>query len=267
MKGKNFMISLIMATLGRKNEVDRYLQSLCMQTYTSFELIIVDQNPEYFLSDIIKKYKDKININHILTAEKGLSKARNLGLKYIHGDIIGFPDDDCVYRIDTLQNVVSSLQGDIDAVTGTVISNLHQLPGNMMRSVNIYNVWCRGISFTIFLKKHVLEKVGYFDEMLGVGSGTIYGSGEETDYLIRILKARFCLQNTNSILVWHPNVDYSNYKKAYSYSKGRVYVLNKHGYNFFFIQANTFWPLVKLIRHFYNIRKAKYCWYQFLGRL
>lgn len=42
--------------------------------------------------------------------------------------------------------------------------------------VNLDNVWNAGISFTIFFKRQVIEKVGAFDEMLGVGSGTVYGS-------------------------------------------------------------------------------------------
>src|SRR3954449_10523543 len=43
------------------------------------------------------------------------------------------------------------------------------------------NLWNRAISFTIFLKREVVERVGAFDERLGLPSS----SGEEIDYLIR----------------------------------------------------------------------------------
>ena len=45
------------------------------------------------------------------------------------------------------------------------------------------------ISFTIFLRRRVVERVGEFDETLGVGAGTPYGSCEESDYLIRAVKS------------------------------------------------------------------------------
>ena len=51
------------------------------------------------------------------------------------------------------------------------------------------NVWNRAMSFTIFLRARVVERVGRFDERLGLGSGTPWHSGEEIDYLIRALAA------------------------------------------------------------------------------
>ena len=52
------------------------------------------------------------------------------------------------------------------------------------------NLWNRAISFTIFLRRDVVEAVGPFDEELGLGSGRPWASGEETDYLIRAVRTR-----------------------------------------------------------------------------
>ena len=265
-------VSLIMATLGRYNEVDKMLESLSKQTYKNFELIIVDQNKNGFLEKIIKKYDEKIEIIYVNITEKGLSKARNIGLKYIKGDYIGFPDDDCIYRdIKTLEKIINIFENkNIDVLTATIDHDKKEKVGNKFVYINKFNVWLKGISYTMFFKRKVINTIGFFDEMLGVGSGTKYGSGEETDYLIRALNKNFVLCNTNEVLIYHPTENFNNknlYKKAYSYSKGRMFVLKKHNYSLWFIIINQIYPLCKLFRYIYIPKKIKFYWYQFLGRL
>lgn len=263
------MISLIMATLGRYYEVDRMLESLTRQKYKNFELVVVDQNPEGFLSDIIEKYSGKINIKYINTNIKGLSKARNIGLKHIQGAIVAFPDDDCVYFEDTLlkvQNYFLSNE-DIDFITGKEINDIKYKHIDKKIKINKYNIWLHSISFTIFMRKKIVDKVGFFDEQLGVGSGTEYGSGEETDYLLRGLENTGLGVNVSEIVIMHPRPDYANAKKAFQYSKGRMYVLRKHNYGVLFKWLNVIYPLIKLVRWIYDRKKIIYHWYQFTGRL
>lgn len=96
--------SLILATLGRDKEVANFLESLKNQSYKNFELIVVDQNQDGKIDNIIQEYKKDFFINHIKIKEKGLSYARNVGLKYINGEIVAFPDDDCEYPENLLEN-------------------------------------------------------------------------------------------------------------------------------------------------------------------
>ena len=51
--------SLVMATLGRSEEIKIFLDSLSVQDYKNFELIIVDQNERDILRDIVDEYKQK----------------------------------------------------------------------------------------------------------------------------------------------------------------------------------------------------------------
>lgn len=46
-----------------------------------------------------------MKIKYIHIEQKGLSLARNIGLKYVKGDIVAFPDDDCEYPADLLKEV------------------------------------------------------------------------------------------------------------------------------------------------------------------
>lgn len=264
-------ISLIMATLNRKLEVKRMLMSLSKQTYKDFEVIIVDQNKENFLDGVIREFSS-LDIKHIRIDKKGLSLARNIGLNYIDGDIVGFPDDDCQYKENTLNEVVKFFNeyNNVEAVTGNIIRNIDTNPGNEVVFVNKYSIWKRGISFTMFFRKNVIERVGKFDEILGVGSGTPYGSGEETDYMLRAIEMKIPFCNTNRILVYHPEEQWKNDtfpQKVYSYAKGRIYVLKKHNYGSLYIFASRCFSVLKLARHIFNKQKRKIYFYELKGKL
>lgn len=182
--------TLILATLGRSDEVRRMLESLKRQSYQDFEVVLIDQNSDNRVFKLYKEYCDSFQINYIRTQEKGLSHARNLAIQY------------------------------------------GKLNDTM---VNLDNVWNAGISFTIFFKRQVIEKVGAFDEMLGVGSGTVYGSGEETDYLIRALKRNFKMRYVSKLIISHPRKTAAGNKndlsRALLYGGGMGYVLKKHHYD------------------------------------
>lgn len=261
-----------MATYGRYKEIELFLKSLIRQTYNHYELIIIDQNDQIDLKPLIERFQGEINIKH-LYGEKGLSKSRNYGLKYIEGDIIGFPDDDCVYKEDTLEKVLKSFQiGGVKGVIGKSVDSFsNNVENSELKRMNIYSIWFHGISYTIFLHKEVIKKVGIFDEELGIGSGTKYGSGEETDYLIRSIQHDQPLYYDSSLEIIHPTIDITKKEssiKAYNYSVGRMFVLKKHDYNRFFVFLNIIYPLVKLgINILRKPKTSKYFWFQFLGRI
>lgn len=233
--------TLILATLGRSDEVRRMLESLKRQSYQDFEVVLIDQNSDNRVFKLYKEYCDSFQINYIRTQEKGLSHARNLAIQYGKlNDIVGFPDDDCWYSRDTLKQVNNFfLQSDSDIVSGQPVdSNGIPLVRSFLKNdtmVNLDSVWNAGISFTIFFKRQVIEKVGAFDEMLGVGSGTVYGSGEETDYLIRALKRNFKMRYVSKLIISHPRKTAAGNKndlsRALLYGGGMGYVLKKHHYD------------------------------------
>lgn len=277
--------SLILATLNRIGEVEYFLKSLTEQTYSDFELIVVDQNTDGKLDKILSVYKEKIPLLH-LHSLPGLSLARNVALPHINGDIVAFPDDDCAYPSNLLENVNHLFKSNANwyGLTGRSISLEGRSTGGRwgaeVEPINFFNVWNRGISYTIFLRKEIVNEVGLFDEKLGVGSKTPWGSAEETDYLIRSLKR--ALYYNPSITVVHPiKVDSdgskkekrklltSSFSKTYSYALGRGYVLRKHNAPIWFVFYNWLRPLIGLILclikgDFYNLQSY---WATFKGRL
>ena len=231
--------SLVLATIGRSVELQRFLQHLDAQTYREFELIIVDQNSGNDLDDLLHEYLDRFPVVH-LRSEPGLSRARNIGLQHISGDIVAFPDDDCWYAPNLLERIAGMFQAhpEYDGLSGAPLDDSYpdSFPSfpRTGRWIGRRNVWLCANSITIFLRRSTVRHVGKFDECLGVGSNTTRVSGEETDYLIRAIDSRFKVYYCPDLYIFHPYphaaYDATLLQRGYSYSLGFGYVLRKHNY-------------------------------------
>jgi glycosyltransferase involved in cell wall biosynthesis len=182
---------LVVATIGRVSELDHLFTSLEFQTHADFRVIVVDQNPDDSLRAVLEG--TGLPVLHVRSAP-GLSRARNAGLALASADVIAFPDDDCAYDQDVLGHVGRLLvrEPDLDGVTGRSVDRGGHSSPSWKRDPAIlddHNLWNRAISYTIFLRREVVERVGAFDERLGLGSSEPWSSGEEIDYLIRAIRA------------------------------------------------------------------------------
>jgi len=205
---------LVVATVGRTTELERFLASLERQTHRDFRVLVVDQNAD----DRVAPLLDARAVH--LRAPVGLSRARNAALPELTGDVVAFPDDDCVYPDDLLERVAARLT-DLDGVTG-------REPWWTAEAAVLTraNLWNRAISFTIFLRRHVVERVGAFDERLGLPSS----SGEEIDYLIRALDAGMRIEYDPSLVVEHPRKQVEPHIVGARDGASIGYILRKHGY-------------------------------------
>jgi glycosyltransferase involved in cell wall biosynthesis len=241
---QRYKFSLVMATLGRSEEIVLFLDSLLSQTYSNFELIIVDQNNDNRVANIYGKYKNKIAITHIKSKQKGLSLNRNIGLSCISGDIIAFPDDDCIYDSGTLEKVNNFFNENPDYSFYTCNTKDKAFNASILNTaktdsdISPFNVMNVGISFTIFAKTTAFCAFR-FDQQLGVG--TPFGSGEESDLLFFLLKNKNKGRYHAGHFIYHP-AKAETAEKAFLYGKGfgAVYkkaIFHYHFFSLFFIFA------------------------------
>ncbi|HYI74504.1 MAG TPA: glycosyltransferase family A protein [Gaiellaceae bacterium] len=222
---------LVVATVGRTVELSRFLDSLAAQEVPGVRVLLVDQNEDERLEPILSAAA--VEIVH-LRADRGLSRARNAALRRLEADVVAFPDDDCVYPLGLLRRIGQRFaeSGALDGLTGRAVgfdasssTSWRTDPARLERE----NLWNRAISFTIFLRRAVIETVGAFDEQLGLGSGTPWHSGEEIDYLVRAVDAGARIEYEPDLFVWH---DVREDTPAIGLRDGASvgYLLRKHRY-------------------------------------
>jgi glycosyltransferase involved in cell wall biosynthesis len=186
-------ISLVCTTIGRPNALRRHLDALAqVDLAEEVEFILVDQSPEQACATLLKEH-GLPGPWRVTTSGRGASVGRNAGLELATAPIIAFPDDNCWYSPDTVRMVLAELGQRIDlaGITGKQIaadgspSMLRWL--NREVPVTRTNFMRTSICSTMFLRRSALPSDRPFDETIGTGSPGIYGAGEESDLLLRML--------------------------------------------------------------------------------
>lgn len=245
-------VSLILATIGRTSEVERFLGSVARQAYRDVQVIAVDQNTDDRLAEVLSIYTREVPVFH-LRSKPGLSRARNVGLHAATGDVVAFPDDDCWYPDGVLARVTGffeehpqfgGLSGRPAAPDGRPVGGRFDRRAGRIKRLD---VWRRATSFTLFLRREVAGAVGDFDQTLGLGSGTPWGAAEDIDYPLRALELGFGLYYDPDLKIWHPAPvpDYgpAARDRAYSYACGMGRVLRKHRYPGWFVAYQLLRPV------------------------
>lgn len=235
-KGSAPRFSLVVATLGRTAELGRFLAALDAQTARGFELIVVDQNEDERLLPVLAPYRGRFPIRHLRSAP-GLSRARNAALPHATGEVVAFPDDDCLYPPELLERTARFFQthpaahGIVARMVGEDGASLLERRGGP-GPVSRLGLFGGAASCALFLRREVVAAVGGFDETLGLGAGTPWGAGEDIDYPLRALDAGFRLEYAPDLAVVHPpHGDAAlTLRRAFSYAAGFGRVCRKHGF-------------------------------------
>lgn len=222
--------SLLVCTLNRTELLRRCLASLRAQTYRNFEIIVVDQ------SDVInREIKDDESIKYIHIDERGLSNARNMGLKVATGDYVALIDDDATYDESFLAEAASFIgsrqerPGIVsgrgrDPETGSYL--LASMARDVVTEVGYLSGFKYCMSAMMVIKRDVLDEG--FDTDFGIGGK--YYAAEESDIVFRALERGCEVMYNPAMIVFHPSdlgakVDL---EKVYRYSVGIGAVLKKH---------------------------------------
>jgi glycosyltransferase involved in cell wall biosynthesis len=234
------LFSLVMSTKDRTAELSRFLHSLDAQSERGFELIVSDQNADDRLAAILRPFQDRFPLRRIRSGG-GISRGRNAGLPLATGRFVAFPDDDCWYPADLLATARRLLDANPhwDVISGRSVDDaMRDTQGRWLDRVVVAdrrNVLRMGISYTIFARSEAVAAAGPFDELLGVGAGTPWGSGEETDFLLRAIACGKTVVYTPELHVHHAEkvVEYSRRARdrQYAYARGLGRVLAKHRYS------------------------------------
>ncbi|EME7104513.1 glycosyltransferase family 2 protein, partial [Enterococcus faecium] len=95
MKNKNKLVTVIIPVFNSEKYLKRLFSSLINQTYKNLEIVVIDDGSTDGSRFVIEKYcKSEERIVSYYSDNKGVSEARNFGIKVSNGDYICFIDAD-----------------------------------------------------------------------------------------------------------------------------------------------------------------------------
>ncbi len=115
------MVSVIIPVYNSEHFIQKTIDSVISQTYRSIEIIVVNDGSTDRTGDLIRSYQEDFIIC-IDQKNKGVSAARNLGLKTAKGEFVIFFDSDDIMQPGFIQTRVEALRefGFFDFVCGYV---------------------------------------------------------------------------------------------------------------------------------------------------
>lgn len=173
------LISVIIPLFNKENFIENTLKSVFAQTFSDFEIVIIDDGSTDNSTKIVKSFSDNRIFYHF-TENRGVSAARNLGIEKSQGKYISFLDADDIWKADFLETMHSLLtaypdekvfSSAIEIEIGTKIFPAeYSIPKN--GSIQIVNYFeaslLQSAIFTsgAVFEKAVFEKAGNFDILL-----------------------------------------------------------------------------------------------------
>jgi len=191
MKKYNIKISIIVATLNKKNDLEKTILSVVNQTYSNIELIIIDGGSSDGSINVLKKYDKNIKF-WCSEPDKGISNAFNKGLLKATGDYINFQGaGDILDHEDILLNLFGNKEytnklicGKIKRVNkdGSILWQTN-IPSNLVFKKELlkYNMCLPHQA--LFTSKEYFKLYGTFDENL------VYSM--DYDHLLRSFNSNF----------------------------------------------------------------------------
>ena len=187
----NPLVSIIVPTYNRGLLIMNTINSILIQSYKNFELIIVDDGSTDNTTEIINGINDSRIIYNKIINSGGPAKPRNIGLKQSKGDYIAFCDDDDIWKEHKLKYCVNELINGSDFVYHNFITTGGNFNNLLFRSINsreliypyYFDLLNNGnsiINSSVVFKKDLFFKVGYIDE------DTNLVAAEDYDYWLRI---------------------------------------------------------------------------------
>jgi GT2 family glycosyltransferase len=113
-------VSVVVCTYNGGRTLDQCVRSLLALDYPDYEVIVVEDGSTDDTRAILERYP---TVRAVHQANKGLSEARNVGLREARGEVVAYTDSDCYADPDWLTLLVHQLQkSGADAVGGPNLS-------------------------------------------------------------------------------------------------------------------------------------------------
>ncbi len=203
--GSGPALAAIVATVGRRAELEACLASLAAARPAFAQAIVVDQSADTALEPVARAH----GATWLHLERRGLSLARNAGIARITAGWACFPDDDCTVSADLVARLGDAIARHPDAgwIAGRVVAPTGRALAVGMDArerplVTVRDVLRTLMSAALFVRRDVFERIGGFDEALGVGAK--WPSGEESDFALRALGAGIAGAYAPELTVFHP---------------------------------------------------------------
>jgi glycosyltransferase involved in cell wall biosynthesis len=222
--------SIIIPLYNRPQEIDELLFTLTRQTYTQFEVLVIEDGSVNDARAVVEKYTSKLDLKYYVKANEGQGFTRNYGFERARGDYFVIFDSDCLIPEDYLEIVKDYLlTHGLDAYGGPDAAHDSFTPVQKAISYAMTSPFTTGgirgnakhigqfhpRSFNMGVSRAVWAEVGGF---------ILTRLGEDIEYSIRIHESGFKIGLIPAAKVYHKRrTSFSQfYKQLHFFGRARI---------------------------------------------
>lgn len=228
--------SCIIPVYNRPGELQELLRSLLTQTYTQFEVIVVEDGSTLRCDEVVTSFSQDLSIRYFYQENTGQGFARNFGMQQAKGDFFVILDSDVILPSSYFECLQEAIQSrSLDAFGGPDAAASDFSPLQKAMDFAMTSFWTTGgirgklknpaayqaRGFNMGVSRAVFDRLGGFVDP---------NRGEDIEWSIRIKKAGFRLELVSEAFVYHKrkNTLWSFAKQAFSFGRNRVNVSRFH---------------------------------------
>lgn len=222
--------SIIIPLYNRPQEIDELLHTLTRQTYTQFEVLVIEDGSVNDAKAIVAKYVNKLDVKYFFKPNEGQGFTRNYGFERAKGDYFVIFDSDCLIPENYLEVVSDYLyEHKLDAYGGPDAAHESFTPVQKAISYAMTSPFTTGgirgnkkhigqfhpRSFNMGVSREVWEKAGGF---------ILTRLGEDIEYSIRIHEQGFKIGLIPDAKVYHKRrTSFAQfYKQLHFFGRARI---------------------------------------------
>ena len=229
----NINFSIVIPLYNKEFSIKNTILSVLNQSYQNFEIVIVDDGSTDGSVDVVKTIQDD-RVFLIHQENRGVSAARNRGIKETNNECIAFLDGDDLWKTNHLEEIVKMMSvfpNEKIYVTSFEYSDnrsVFKKPRSKMIS-KIDNYFDEAVfeniitSSNVIVKKSALDKVGLFNENLKYG--------EDLDMWFRLALKFDIVKNTNVTAIYRVDAENRSDHKQNLYKCFEYYIDLKNTHN------------------------------------
>lgn len=224
------LYSVIVPVYNRPDEMNELLESLVQQSYTNFEVIIVEDGSEKSCKAVAESFMGILDLKYFQKENSGQGFSRNYGFERARGDYFVVFDSDCILPPHYFEEVTKALaSGDADCWGGP--DRAHSSFSDIQKAVNY--------SMTSFfttggIRGHKKNLGDYHPRSFNMGiSREVYQKtkgyqitrmGEDIEFSIRISKMGYRILYIEEAYVYHKRRTTMRdfYKQLYFFGRARI---------------------------------------------
>ena len=228
--------SIIVPVFNRPDEVDELLSSLLNQTFTDFEVLIVEDGSQKPCDEVCNKYADRLDLHYFMKPNSGPGQSRNYGAERAKGEYLLILDSDVVLPKGYLNAIEEELKREpADAFGGPDAAHKSFTDTQKAISYSMTSFFTTGgirggkkkldkfypRSFNMGIRRDVYMELEGFSKMR---------FGEDIDFSIRIFKAGKRCRLFPEAWVWHKRrTDFRKfYRQVYNSGIARINLYKKY---------------------------------------